>query len=87
MKVGLLNVAMALSIQTLSANLYSMASAISLVAGFFGGVLAGVIASGFLPLIEMAFGFTTDIKLLELSSLDQPILRERLPEPIITVWW
>jgi hypothetical protein len=41
-----------------------------------GGALAGVIATGFLPLIEMVFGFTTDIKLLELSSLDQPILKD-----------
>jgi len=27
-------------------------------------------------LIEMLFGFTTDIKLLELSSLDQPVLKD-----------
>jgi len=80
MRVGLLNVVMALSIQTLYQGLYgtpySPAGAISLIASFLGGALAGVIAVGFLPLIEMAFGFTTDIKLLELSSLDQPILKD-----------
>ena len=75
-RVGLLNALIALSIQTLYGNLYSMISVLSLVAGFLGGVLSGVIATGFLPLIEMAFGFTTDIKLLELSSLDQPVLRD-----------
>jgi len=79
--VGLLNIVMALSIQglsirTLSGSPYSPAGAISLVTCFLGGALAGVIAAGFLPLIEMVFGFTTDIKLLELSSLDQPILKE-----------
>jgi putative nucleotidyltransferase with HDIG domain len=44
--------------------------------GFIGGILAGVIATGILPLIEMAFGFTTDIKLLELANLDQPLFRD-----------
>jgi len=76
MRVGLLNIVLALSIQTLYGNLYSTASALSIIAGFLGGALAGVIATGFLPLIEMAFGFTTDIKLLEQSSLDQPILKD-----------
>jgi putative nucleotidyltransferase with HDIG domain len=80
MRVGLLNIVMALSIQTLYQSLYgnpySLEGAISLIAAFLGGALAGVIATGFLPLIEMVFGFTTDIKLLELSSLDQPILKD-----------
>jgi putative nucleotidyltransferase with HDIG domain len=75
-RVGILNALIALSIQTLYGNLYSTITALSLVAGFLGGALAGVIATGFLPLIEMAFGFTTDIKLLELSSLDQPVLKD-----------
>jgi putative nucleotidyltransferase with HDIG domain len=29
-----------------------------------------------LPLVEMSFGYTTDIKLLELANLEQPLLRE-----------
>jgi putative nucleotidyltransferase with HDIG domain len=76
LKVGFLNIVMALSIQSLYGNPYSLLGAVSVVSGFLGGVLAGVIATGFLPLIEIIFGFTTDIKLLELSSLDQPILKD-----------
>jgi len=75
-KVGALNMVMAVSIQILWGNPYVTTGAISLVAGFVGGSLVGIIATGFLPLIEMLFGFTTDIKLLELSSLDQPILKD-----------
>jgi len=41
-----------------------------------GGLGAGVVTAGLAPLIETAFGFTTDIKLLELANLDQPILRK-----------
>jgi putative nucleotidyltransferase with HDIG domain len=75
-KVGALNMAMAVSIQILWGNPYVTTGAISLTAGFLGGSLAGIIATGLLPLIEMLFGFNTDIKLLELSSLDQPILKD-----------
>jgi putative nucleotidyltransferase with HDIG domain len=75
-KVGILNMVMAVSIHILQGDQNVTTGTISLIAGFMGGALAGVIATGFLPLIEMLFGFTTDIKLLELSSLDQPILKD-----------
>jgi putative nucleotidyltransferase with HDIG domain len=75
-KIGALNMVMAGSIQILWGDPYVATRAISLIAGFLGGALVGVIATGFLPLIEMLFGFTTDIKFLELSSLDQPILKD-----------
>jgi putative nucleotidyltransferase with HDIG domain len=44
--------------------------------GFLGGVLTGVIATGLVPLIEIAFDYTTNIKLLELADLNQPLLKE-----------
>ena len=40
--------------------------------GFFSGVLT----SGLIPLVEMAFGFNTNLKMLELGNLDSPVLRE-----------
>ena len=74
--VGLINIVLSLSIVMIYGSLYTLESVIASASGFIGGVLAGVIATGILPLIEMSFGFTTDIKLLELASLDQPLLRE-----------
>lgn len=41
-----------------------------------GGVAAGFIATALLPIFETVFGYTTDIKLLELSNLNHPALRE-----------
>ncbi|MFC1868072.1 HD family phosphohydrolase [Thermodesulfobacteriota bacterium] len=76
LKVGLINIALCLSIEALYGSLYSSETIVAMVAGFVGGVLTGVISTGIIPLIEMAFGFTTDIKLLELASLDQPLLKE-----------
>ena len=43
--------------------------------GFCGGIFAGVLVTGFTPLAEMAFGYTTDTKLLELVTMDQPLLQ------------
>ena len=40
-----------------------------------GGLTVGIIALGLVPVFEAA-GFLTDIKLLELASLDHPLLRE-----------
>ncbi len=47
---------------------------------FTGGVGAGIVTAGITPLIEIAFGYTTDIKLLELANLEQPILRRLMIE-------
>jgi putative nucleotidyltransferase with HDIG domain len=47
---------------------------------FSGGVGAGIVTAGIAPLVEIAFDYTTDIKLLELANLDQPILRKLMLE-------
>jgi cyclic-di-AMP phosphodiesterase PgpH len=44
--------------------------------GLCGGVFAGVLVIGLIPLVEMAFAYTTDTKLLELATMDQPMLQE-----------
>jgi putative nucleotidyltransferase with HDIG domain len=75
-KVGLINVLLCLSIEMIYGSLLSTETTVVLLAGFIGGVLAGVISTGIIPLVEMAFDFTTDLKLLELANLDQPLLRE-----------
>lgn len=47
---------------------------------FLGGVTSGILVTGLAPVIEMMFGYTTDIKLLELANLDRPILRKLMLE-------
>jgi putative nucleotidyltransferase with HDIG domain len=76
MIVGLINTVLALAVEMIYGSLYSLESLTAAVCGLFGGLLSGVIATGILPLIELSFGFTTDIKLLELGNLDQPLLRD-----------
>jgi cyclic-di-AMP phosphodiesterase PgpH len=76
LNVALANVALAIAVEALHGALYGVELGIACLSAFLGGILVGVIATGILPLVEMAFGFTTDIKLLELASLDQPLLKE-----------
>ncbi|MFZ0133407.1 MAG: HDIG domain-containing metalloprotein [Desulfobacterales bacterium] len=47
---------------------------------FSGGIGSGIVAAGIIPLVEIAFDYTTDIKLLELANLDRPILRQLMME-------
>ncbi len=41
-----------------------------------GGCIAGVIVTGLLPMAEYASGFTTNIRLMERSNLESPVLRD-----------
>ena len=45
-----------------------------------GGVGSGVVAAGIAPFVELAFNYTSDIKLLELANLESPILRRLMIE-------
>lgn len=48
--------------------------------GLLNGVFCGFFLSGFLPFIERVFKLSTDIRLKELSDLNQPVLRRFLLE-------
>ncbi len=76
LKVGLCNMILALAMEGLYGPFFNVETLIACCSAFIGGVLVGVIATGLMPLIEMTFGYTTDIKLMELANLDQPLLRE-----------
>jgi hypothetical protein len=41
-----------------------------------GGVLTGILALGLTPIMESLFNYSSNIRLLELLNLDQPLLRE-----------
>jgi putative nucleotidyltransferase with HDIG domain len=45
-------------------------------AGLISGILSSLLALMVAPLLESVFNYTTDIKLLELSSLNNPIMQE-----------
>lgn len=76
LKVSVVNIAMAISFQLLGQNLFSLQTVYIITFAFSGGIVAAVLASGAIPLLESLFQYTTDIKLLELTNLNSPVLRE-----------
>lgn len=76
--VGAVNMGTILCLSLLSGDPLAIRTLIQLVMGILGGVLSGFIVSGLVPLFEYVFGYTTDIKLLELGNLNQPIFQELL---------
>lgn len=51
---------------------------LSIPAGFIGGIFSALVAMMFIPLLESIFNYTTDVKLLELSNLNHPLLKEMI---------
>ncbi len=46
--------------------------------GFLSGVFASMVTMTFIPLLESMFNYTTDVKLLELSSLNHPLMKDMI---------
>jgi putative nucleotidyltransferase with HDIG domain len=74
--IGLANMVVLIAFGLMNSNLLSWPRAYEALCGLLGGVLAAVVVSAVLPLLESIFKFTTDIKLLELASLNHPLLRQ-----------
>ncbi len=79
-RIGLLNMGLATAL-TLYMGDFSGAQIFWIwSAAFMGGIFSGVITAGIVPFMEIVFGYTTDITLLELANLEQPILRRLMME-------
>lgn len=76
MAVGGINILMILAYNLLSGNPFRITIFADLLMAFLGGPLASVLVLGMAPIVESIFGYTTDIKLLELASMDHPLLKD-----------
>ena len=74
--VSLVNVLTITALSFIDQTLFGRGYLFNLGAGVFCGLLSGVLTAGLLPLFEMIFRYTTNVKLLELANLDRPVLRE-----------
>ena len=79
-KLGILNVLIVTLLNIYLARSYNFNLLWDWGFAFSGGIMAGIITSGILPLLETIFDYTTDIKLLELANLEQPILKKLMME-------
>ena len=76
--VGLVNIITIISLNMVKGYLFTFTTLFDITFGFLGGVLVGFIVVGITPLVEALFDYPTDIKLLELANLDNPLLREMI---------
>jgi len=78
--LGLTNMVTVLALALLTGQQGSFESIVKLIAGFTGGVISGIIVAGVGPIFESLFGFTTEIRLMELANLNQPIFQRMIIE-------
>lgn len=76
LRVSVVNLALALSFQAFNDSLFTVQTIYVVIFAAVGGVLNSGFVSGFIPVIESLFHYTTDIKLLELANLNSPLLRD-----------
>jgi hypothetical protein len=77
--LGLVNMAAIISINFITGNILNDLF-IRLVMGFLGGLLTGILVAGITPVFESLFGYITDIRLLELANLNQPLFQKMIIE-------
>lgn len=80
-RTGLVNAVMVLLVTTiLSRNDEQFLSTLawSVPAGFLSGLIASLLASALVPLLESLFNATTDVALMELANLNHPLLKEMI---------
>ncbi len=75
-KVSVVGIFLSLSFQVLADNFLTMQSILCVALAAAGGVVTAALVNATIPLLENLFQYTTDIKLLELSSLNSSLLRE-----------
>jgi putative nucleotidyltransferase with HDIG domain len=76
LKVSVVNMAIAVPFQILNDSMLTIQILYAVIFACVGGILNSIIVSGITPVIESVFQYTTDIKLLELSNLNSPVLRD-----------
>ncbi|HOW57892.1 MAG TPA: HDIG domain-containing protein, partial [Smithellaceae bacterium] len=77
--LGLINMVTVVCLNLISGNFLNDLLA-KLLMALAGGIVTGIIVAGITPVFESLFGFVTDIKLLELANLNQPIFQKMIIE-------
>lgn len=76
--VNALVIALALTITRMDQPEFAKELMFSVPAGFLSGIFSALIAMMLIPALESVFHYTTDVKLLELSNLNHPLLKEMI---------
>jgi putative nucleotidyltransferase with HDIG domain len=78
--LGVINVCAIFFLDLLAGHTLPLDVVIKMIMGMTGGILASVIVVASVAVFETLFGYTTDIRLLELANLNQPIFQRMIME-------
>ncbi len=81
MRTGIVNalvVALVITLSHVEQETFFNELLIGVPAGFIGGILSSMVTMTLIPALESIFNYTTDVKLLELSNLNHPLLKEMI---------
>lgn len=81
LRTGIVNAAIVFALTLISRfdqELLISELVMSVLGGFIGGILSSFMAMMLIPFLETVFNYTTDVKLLELSNLNHPLLKEMI---------
>jgi putative nucleotidyltransferase with HDIG domain len=76
LRISIVNMGVIIGLHLLGGNPFDMQLVYKTGFGFVSGFFCAVIVTALVPLVESLFKYTTDIKLLELSNLNTPVLRQ-----------
>lgn len=76
LKISAVNLPMAIIIFLIESNQIGVFTWYSVIAALAGGIITAVLTSFILPIFESLFDITTNLKLLELSNMNHPALKE-----------
>ena len=76
LRLGLFNVVLLFALHLTTSRPFDLQLLYKLGFGFTGGLAAAVMVTGIVPLVESLFRYTTNIKLLELANMNNPLLRD-----------
>lgn len=76
LRLGVFNAALLFALHLMTSRPFDLQLLYKLGFGFAGGLVAAVMVTGIVPLVESLFRYTTNIKLLELANMNNPVLRD-----------
>jgi putative nucleotidyltransferase with HDIG domain len=76
LRLGMFNALLIFALHLMTTRPFDLQLIYKLSFGFAGGLVAAVMVTGIVPLVESIFRYTTNIKLLELANMNNPVLRD-----------
>ncbi len=75
-RVALVSIPFSLTVLAEHEALSPLPCLVALGVSFFGGLACSIVASSVTPVVEKLCGYVTDMRLLEIATLDHPLLKE-----------